>query len=376
MRNSKKPLKVLLFGNTGAGKTSILAQLLSERNLKELSLKNNILLEINGQDSNDFIKSAESVMANFFEPNIPIPNSKDTEIRDIYSKFPIYAYPTENLYEVSLSVKNANGKKLLQKINFTDFSGNLLIYEGIHVDKYSKKKCNEITNMVKESDVILFAIDSVDLMENNSYLYDSMLMLLDCLKQCYKQNSKIEKMIVFVPVKFEKYYKLNKETLSYNIGKGAEYNDFMSKFYSRHSALLDWLKNPTRSAQFEVSVLPILTLGNVQFAEFDKNQQNLLDTDVRTPLYEYDEIIIDENEENTVKTSNDIPKYAPSFCQYPMSFVLSYLVDKILLSKTKRLSKLAFSDKVLNALKQGMVTNFQSVPEDYPHTVIQSKIFK
>lgn len=387
MRNNKNSLNVLMFGNVGAGKTSILSQLLSERNLKSLSALGDFVLEIEDEKSKDFIKSSENIMANFFVPEIPIPNGNDTNVRNIYSKFPINTYPTEEEYEISLSVKNASGKRTLQNINFIDYSGNDLAYKGFHVDRHSKKKCTGVTNMVKDADVILFAINSIDLAEKQSYTSDSLLMLLDSLKQCYKQNPSMEKMIIFVPVKFERYYKLNKETLAYDLGKNSEYNSFMTKFYDRHSPLIDWLKDPIRSAQFEVSVLPVLTLGNIEFScypdekisEITISNFEMEDTaahgivNVIEPLYQYSDIIFEEDKENA--KYSDLPNYSPRFCEYPMAFILSYLVDKILSSKCKRISKTSFNEKSLDALKVLLTNYIKNAPDDFPHTLISSKIF-
>lgn len=365
MRNSKKPLNVLMFGTLDSGKTSVLTQMLCEKNLQDLSLRNGLSLEIESEKESNFIKSSETILANFFAPEIPIPNSENTEIRDVYSKFPIYTYPTQDTYSITLSIKNSAGKKTLQNIKFTDCSGKLYRFEGIQVDKNSKKKCSEALNMVKDADVILFTVNSIDLMSDKSYDHDAALMFLDTLKQCYKSNPHTEKMIIFVPVKFEKYYKLNKDSFEYNYGQGSEYTKFMSRFYARHSSLIDWLKNPNISSQFDVSVLPVLTLGNIEFAEYAENY--IGDVNPYEKLYQYNEIV----DNKTIGT--DIPKYMPQFCEYPMDVILAYLSDKILSNKIKRLSKLAFTDKFLQNLKQNLIYDVANTPKTYPYTVIQSK---
>ena len=186
----------------------------------------------------------------------------------------------------------------------------------------------------------------------------------------------MEKMIMFVPVKFEKYFSINVDSLSYDFGRNDEFNQFMSKFYFRHAPLLNWLKNPSFSACFDVSVMPVLTLGNIEFAEYKSNTANTEQSpsdaqSVKIPLYQYNRIIESEND----IPANTVPNYAPQFFEYPSSCILAYLINKILMRKLKRISKLSFSDKVLHAVKHGLISTVDNAPEEYPRMIIQSKLF-
>lgn len=368
-----KNFKVTMFGESGSCKTSVLTHLLLNKTLQNVGSSNNIYLTLENLEDKEFVKSSNAVMENFFKPEIPIPNNARSKPRNIFSQFPLFTYPTQNDRTFTLSVKDASRKNTLQKIDFYDFSGNILHKQT--ATKAERKESEEISRKVKEADVIVFTVDCVKCMEKLSYSNDA-IFLLNALAELEKSDPKHEKMIIIVPTKFEKYYHKFSRDLSYNENDYSTFNKLMSNVRTMLAPLLDWLGDPTRRAHYEVSILPVLTLGNIDFFAYLSNYGTELTLDSSGQQYfqYYNRMLLDSNIEFD---ANKLPNYEPMYNEYPLSMILIYLIDKIISAKYKKLSQCsAFKNKQLSEVKETLKKALEVSVSHYPHTIVQSKLVK
>ena len=362
-----------MFGDSDSCKTSVLTHLLLNNTLHIVGDTNNIYLGLDNLEDKEFIKSSNAVMENFFKPEIPIPNNARSKPRNIFSQFPLFTYPTQGDRTLTLSVKDVNRKNTLQKIDFYDFSGNILHKQT--ATKAERKEFEEISRKVKEADVIVFTVDSVKCMEKLAYSDDA-IFLLNALAELEKSDPKHEKMIIIVPTKFEKYYHKFSRDLSYNENDYSTFNKLISNTRTMLAPLLDWLGDPTRRAHYEVSILPVLTLGNIDFFAYLSNYGTELTLDLSGQQYfqYYNRMLLNpDNEFDATK----LPNYEPMYSEYPLSMILVYLFDKILSGKRKKLSQCpAFKNKQLSETMVTLKKSLETPVSHYPHTIVQSKLVK
>lgn len=121
-----------------------------------------------------------------------------------------------------------------------------------------------------------------------------------------------EKMVLFVPLKCEKYYYQDNDKDSKYFGKRmAELKERVKDGYSE---LLAYLCNEENRKYFTVAIMPVLTLGGIEFKCFTNNtdSKGISSNDIK---YSYCDIGMD--------------KYSPKYCEQPLIFSLLYEQKKI-----------------------------------------------
>ena len=371
MMSKNKNFKVVMFGESNSCKTSVLTQILCNKTLKSVANDNNISLGFETIEEKEFIKSSDTIMSNFFEADIPIPNAARSKPRHLFSQFPLFTYPTKNDRTFSLSVKDSSTKNTLQKIEFYDYSG--LLTHALTPSKTEKREYFELVNKIKESNVILFTVDSVSLMERDYYPKESVQFLLNILNSQEERGNQDEKMILIVPTKFEKYYHKIQKAFTRNENDFSTLHEITSNIRTGLAPLLDWLGDPLRRCRYEVSILPILTLGNIDFfAYLSSNGTDItLDPSGQQYFQYYYNTSLNLNQEFNV---NILPCYDPKFGEYHLSMIIAYMLDRILSSKCRRLSACpSFKSQPLSDMKDNLTSFLTAKQINYPHSVIQSK---
>ena len=133
------------------------------------------------------------------------------------------------------------------------------------------------------------------------------------------QGTMEERMVLFVPLKCEKYYYRNKMAMV---------NETLKKGYSD---LLNFLTNDDLKDLCTVGIIPILTLGGAEFYEFNDNGY--------AGIYNY-------------LSDVSLRKYAPEHCEQPLFYTLYYLIKIAEYNQLKK-SKIIrwFSEKFTNTAK-------------------------
>jgi hypothetical protein len=184
------------------------------------------------------------------------------------------------------------GKKPSLTLRFRDYPG------GYHAAKSTKDEKEFLRNLIVESHVILVAIDAPSLMEQNGRYHERInrpQQIKDLFKDAYSTRDANEpKMIIFAPVKCEKYLKKQQK------------NILEEAIKSGYSSLLDHFRSESLSS-WVVSVLtPVQTVGNVVLSRIEADEKG-------NPHFYFR------------KTRHDA-KYEPRDSEQPLRYLLRFLL--------------------------------------------------
>jgi hypothetical protein len=147
-------------------------------------------------------------------------------------------------------------------------------------------------------------------MEENgrfSLSYNRVEDLTNCIKSSTIDRNVGDKLILFVPLKCEKYY-LNNQMDEVKLRIKEVYSQLFAYFSS------DFIKK-----YFTVAITPILTVGDVVFDDFGRDESKNIAVN-RVPGSEYmrPKLVY-------YKYANDSPKFSPKFCEQPVLYILSFI---------------------------------------------------
>lgn len=293
MENVK--VNVMMFGGRRCGKTSIIAAM--------KSCFDNVF----GQDL--VIVSSDQTA--------PILEEKKHEIEDFFNhrknrSFTPDSNPSLDLNEYSFGIQ-VKKKKTVINLNFTDYPG-----------EFIKNNRTLLGEIMKKSHIIMIAIDTPYLMEqtrdgkNRSVgIYNDRRNFCSTISEMLKNSFKditdesFPVMIMFVPLKCEKYY---------NAGQMELVNE---KIHTAYKSVFDFVEGVNKSS-FEVVITPILTFGpdGIEFSRFgtDENGEIIEAGGLpEKPIY----IFKGEN------------GYEPTYCEQPLIYSLAYLLSVAEMTKKK-----------------------------------------
>lgn len=280
-------ISVLMMGGRRAGKTSILAAM--DKCCKEI-LSTDAQLQVVCQAGSVEVMLKITELSDYFT------DPRYTKSR----KFIPDVNPScnESTFEYECKVK---GRPSGFTLRFTDVPGE-------YYADYDRK--SEVEDMVRKSQVLMIAVDSPHLMEStgdssesvNGYCryheqYNRVAEITDFFKTAFQNNEDMHsqnKLVIFVPLKCEKYYfRHEMERLHDMIKKG--YED-----------LFRFLSSPGINEICTVAIMPILTIGGAEFFKFTKGSY----------VGEYNYV------ENAALRS-----YLPQYCEQPLLLTLQYVIS-------------------------------------------------
>ena len=302
-------INVMMFGGRRSGKTSILAAMKEcvdqvFRDEQELGLS------ISSLDF-DTMKALEE---------------KNQELHLYYSEkdrdeaFTPDNNPTQSqrVYQFGIQLVNKPSAKL--QMNFTDYPGEWLD---------NSSKFEQLKEIMEKTDIIMIAIDTPYLMEEARTVdaigrYNEPKNFTGRIADMVKENFVVpegsirKKMILFVPLKCEKYY--NQRKLSED--RMEELNVKVKKAYEK---LITFITQGENKDRYECAIAPIFTLGNARFNRFAGNDTNASDGSNNyyimnakgypdKPLYSFD---IDATEP------------APEYCEQPLVWQIQWQVASL-----------------------------------------------
>lgn len=324
-------IKVLMLGASRVGKTSILASLSSEL-FRQRAIKNsNLEFEVKG-DGYENIAAAQRLMEGYFSSDRPVdPAQPDGPKCTRLSKFVLNDNPGDREIDFSLLLKTKKSKGTYT-IGFTDIPGEWVNRCRGGLDSGDKKT---LENLVSSADVIIITVDSVLMMEENGINAKSGNKIdnVDYLMRefCKGNSGNAYKMVLFAPVKCEKYYHRHVEYV-----KNPKLFDedpmelLIGQIKKQYSSLFDYLTKSDQKMFFNVAVLPVLTLGNIEFKIFKPNE-NAGDRSAKDMLFGYY-----TSKEADPTEAALIPKYDPQFCEQPLVYILLFELAKIKKLKEQR----------------------------------------
>ncbi len=305
-------INVLMLGGRRCGKTSILAA------MQECF-------------DNMFGKTDLTIAPADVETMMKL-DEKREELKSYYMKDKYFIpddNPTSEINEYSFYISLKSKKSSRVKLKFTDINGEFM-------DDSSKIDFDngEVANLVKEADVIMVAIDTPYLMEalpdddiESVGLYNNRknkcTQIDGLIKNCFQtdENSR-EKMILFVPLKCEKYY--------WNRSAGNPFPNDLAitaiRLKSAFKNLMDYLTQENNRRCYEVAITPIMTMGNVVFSGFKREINK--DTGEREYIMNTKFNYPSQAEYNVRDTASQdkVTKPAPQFCEQPFIYVILYML--------------------------------------------------
>lgn len=189
---------------------------------------------------------------------------------------------TESNFKFGLGLK---GQQPTIHLNVQDFPGEYLI-----------SKRNEVNDYMAKATVVLIAIDTPYMMEENGH-YNVQKNKVDIVTKYLKDNPANikDKLVLFVPLKCELY------------AHTGRIDEVTKKVKSTYSELITYFKK-NNIASF---VTPIHTLGGMEFDRMIDNTSGIGDVEKIATYRSY-----------TTK-----PKYAPLFCPQPLYYLLTYVAN-------------------------------------------------
>lgn len=265
--DSKTPvLSICMMGPRSVGKTTVLTSIFAESQsqLCEGSRLYLRALDQNTSKLNDYHTMLVDAVAKKDASNLPASN--------VVSKF---------LFGIGIV-----GRAPSVKLTIQDFPGEYLT-SSIQADR------DEVYNFMSGANIILIAVDTPYLMEENGVLNNEK-NKVDIVTHYLKDNSQAvkDKLVLFVPLKCERY-----------VHEG-RIDDVSRKTVEAYSELISFFRNNNIASL----VTPIITLGGM---EFDKM--------VDAPAG-----ISDVTRIATYRSWNKLPEYRPLFCPQPLYYLLFY----------------------------------------------------
>lgn len=247
-----EPLRVIMMGGRRCGKTSALASLFEEMKngpVKDyFTVSDRTVLETKGFEVQDSLNDKTLELQNMLETN-----------KNNSNIFLVDKNPTSNfwLYKLHLQIPGTHRE---MDIEFRDSAGEFFEASGMHA--------RETEEYIKGSDVFVIVVDTPYLMgsadESTKDLCPDSINLgtnrvqdiQNFLTHIDDKDGQDAKMVVFVPLKCEKWAKepngLNKVTAR------------IKEVYGTH------IKNLSAYEKINICVIPMLTSGNILFSEFRK----------------------------------------------------------------------------------------------------------
>lgn len=247
-----EPLRVIMMGGRRCGKTSALASLFEEMKngpVKDyFTVSDRTVLETKGFEVQDSLNDKTLELQNMLETN-----------KNNSNIFLVDKNPTSNfwLYMLHLQIPGTHRE---MDIEFRDSAGEFFEASGMHA--------RETEEYIKGSDVFVIVVDTPYLMgsadESTKDLCPNSINLgtnrvqdiQNFLTHIDDKDGQDAKMVVFVPLKCEKWAKepngLNKVTAR------------IKEVYGTH------IKNLSAYEKMNICVIPMQTSGNILFSEFRK----------------------------------------------------------------------------------------------------------
>lgn len=293
-------VQVMMVGGRRCGKTSILAAMKSnfEKKFKDTDL----ILTYDNMDTLNILEEKKKEISNYFsggKKRVFIPDST----------------PTSEMMTYSLSVGIKDKKDNIQ-VDFLDYPGEWLM------DKKDKEHRSFLLEAMKKSQVLMIAIDTPHMMEYGGIFNE------DCnfcqetgelIKMALEKTHPQRMLVLFVPLKCERY--LNDNRMS----------EVIEAVKCSYEELIGYFKTVKR---YEVAITPIFTFGKAQFSHFERDKETgiiKINSQSKTPekaIYCF--------------PSMDVKEPEPKYCEQPLVYLLTYLMDSS--GKDKK-----------NLLKRGMV---------------------
>ena len=362
--------KIIMLGGRRAGKSSILAVML------------NALREMPGDlcTVNDLTDYNEKVIdKNGVEHDKPTLRTKCLEIKSYLQKRTFIGTNTKfivdmapNYASIKYTLQASIGGVAKTSFDFIDVPGEWM--------RQNVPEHTELKKIIEESDVYIIAIDTPFLMEADedvNSVYNRTIEISDAMghMKIAKDGVKDKKMIIFVPVKCEKWM------------YAGQIDTVFEKLKLAYRSLINqWVENP----DVEMWCMPTITSGGIQFYQllpgykvFKTAEQKIGEKCSKDPLTgmiylpdgqtlnprSIDRVEIDTSQEmdhtfvplSWYETNGKV--FSPQFCEQPVYHLIKFLVRKDAERTKLRLENPTFFERIRQFF--GWVSPFGQHLENY-----------
>ena len=297
---SNQTFNIVMVGSRRAGKSSMLASMIDSFSSLPTSTINEITLTAT-PDTEELLRNKKEDLKRIF-----------TDKNSGSLKWTIDGIPTDvpYEYEFKMSIKGSPNSYF---IRFTDIPG----------EDFMLKEA-EIKELLNQSQIIMIAIDTPHLVEENGEHSDAFNITeqINTLLSFMKQD--IPRLILFVPIKCEKYYYEEKM------------QDIVDAIEKQYGDLLTSFRSGKGKNIYTVAITPILSLGGVVFRDFQ-----------RKPNGDVDVIEIYDNQNPSLYLRPKAAYYqlytpesvfAPKYCEQPVLYLLNFVIKnaRFVVKKAKK----------------------------------------
>lgn len=292
----KCKVNVMMFGGRRCGKTSVIAAM--RHCMEEKFGEDSSITMTESNSLVDVLTKKKAEILNFLDGTEKVFVPEEGKTTD------------ESEYEFDVSIK---GKKGSVSLSFYDYPG-----EWLGKPEYDSR----LKEQAEISNIFMIAIDTPMLMEESqesdpdkigryNSITNKSAVVCNAIKVALQEkeyNSEMPPLIMFVPLKCEKYY--NEERM--NIVK--------EKVKRAYKELFNFFGGANEN-NFEVVIAPILTFGKntAQFSRFDSDEEgNIIEDAEGKPEKSY---YIRLNAKD--KSGS---QYNPEYCEQPLLYALEYLL--------------------------------------------------
>ncbi|GAB4309915.1 MAG: hypothetical protein Kow0091_15860 [Geminocystis sp.] len=300
-KQKKQTLKVTMLGYTGVGKTSLLCAMYDQ--FHKLIGKTNLQLTPD--------EETKTILLNRLQE---LKNSAQGNGFKIQGGIRLTEEP--KTYSFSLG---KTGENPSIDIQFQDYSGEDLIPKENDSKKAEKKE--QIKQYIEESVAIIIAIDTPALIEKNGKWHDEFNQpdIIYNYLTTHLKNLDTPKLIIFAPVKCEKYLRNSQEQ-----------NKLITTIQQKYKHFFDYFRNGSLNSNLAVVMTPVQTLGSIDYAYIEE----------------------DENEKPTFYFSKVHPKdnYSPKNSEQPLRYLLRFLLKLYLQNR-----KMSFLESIFSFMQKDQV---------------------
>lgn len=275
------PMKVCMMGPRAVGKTTVLTAVFNES--KQSIADSQLVLHAIGDTESRLVDQRKKLNAVFAFKDLGI-GEKERPSAGIDAS----SFVTSFDFEFGLI-----GKEPRVDLQIKDFPGEFVL-----------SKPQEVISFIQDSSAVMLAIDTPHLMELDGEFHEvknHVKEVTALFKNALKELDS-EKLVMLVPLKSEKYF---------NEGRMPE---VLAKIKEAYHELIDLFKSNDKIA---CTVVPIKTMGDVQFEAFTYNDDGSVQLDIdHTPnhvLYQF------------YSKTGSKPQYKPRFCAQPLYSLLSFV---------------------------------------------------
>lgn len=290
-KNDQPYVQIMMMGGRRTGKTSMLASMYNAFN--NVVIGSDLKMSKTGGKAIDAILEK---MKNTFRKDHILHGPVEEGIGDNE------ATPNFDSVDFTLSINRKKNQKVIRYIDTAGEWFNARVNE------------EEIAQEIEKSDVFIITVDTVFLMESNGQFNgeNAISSVTEFLKNNLNPEATVnqKKLILFIPTKCEKYYHqhFDKQSPFYH----RKWDEIYSRIREEYKELLAFLEAPANKKYFTIAMLPVLTLGGVEFDEFlsDGTNGKMLSDNVQYRYCKPD-------------------KYEPKFCDRPLIYSLLFVQKKL-----------------------------------------------